>query len=236
MEPSVARSASLGRMGNLAVDLLAGLQSATSEAPKPDGFDQQYRNDLEESGIIFASRGINWEQHVEMMPPPSQSQSQSQMVNDEVAEVFDDRELEMQGSIHSTLTSKTHKVRQLKRQEFEMHLDFEEANPFKMLKEKHDEILALDDGPNKTTSKHVYNCIGTLFKASRKNQELRKFLAELFGATEKYYGFKEKKKELKRQIKLFEKLRNDHELADFQAKQLKRSREEDEEMVNKARK
>jgi len=61
----------------------------------------------------------------------------------------------------------------------------------------------------------------------------RSFLADLFSQTEAHYSFKQKKKDIKEQIKMMEHLRDEAELEEFKTKQRKRSSQENEEAAGK---
>lgn len=209
-------------------DLRAAIDSGDPTVYEEDQFEEDYENEIVCDGL--ASTGVDY-----TAPPPvlipSPYATQEQVVDDEDAEEqFDDRELELQGSMYSTLTAKTRRVKELKRAELDLNMEREHAKPFELLKKKHDEIEEMSDGDDKTASIHIFNTIGVLFNQSRHAPQLRDFIATLFEKAEAYYTFKEKKKSIKHDIAVMEKLRDEAELEDFMAKQKKRSQQEREDL------
>ena len=87
----------------------------------------------------------------------------------------------------------------------------------------------MPDGPGRSESVVMMNTILPMFRAARKNADLRKFLADLFTAQDKYYEVKEEKAALNLKISMLTKLYNEQEresmLANLQ--QIQDKREQD---------
>lgn len=219
--------------GDFVGDLRAAVDSTDSTILEYDDFDEEYENDLVQDGLATQSVSYTHPQPT-LMPVPQPTQTETQE-DEEERPKFDDRQLELNTSMYSTLTAQTKKVKQLKRDELELNMEHEDAKPFQMLDEKHEEINAMTNGPDKTASVQIYNTIGVLFNKARHAPQLREFLATLFAKTEAHYSFKEKKKALKLEIAMMEHLRDQTELEDFMAKQKKRSQQETDEVASSSK-
>ena len=137
-----------------------------------------------------------------MLPPVRSASSQMGSQEVDVDERLDDRDLETQGSILSTLTSKTQKVKEMKRDYALMLREMNKISPFVALASKHEEISILADGEAKQGDIALYNAICTIFDKCRHDEQTRKFVGDLFSNTQSYYEYKEQKKEAKYQVSL----------------------------------
>lgn len=160
-------------------------------------YDKCLLDDVESMDVIYRTAGAG----PLVLPPVRDGSSEMGSQNvDEGEERLDDRDLETQGSIHSTLTSKTQKVKELKREYAEVIRATNEASPFDVLNSKHAEINSLVDDEAKLESIAMYNAISTIFEKCRHNAQTRKFVGDLFSNTQAYYDHKERKKGLKYQV------------------------------------
>ena len=137
-----------------------------------------------------------------VLPPVRSASSQmgSQDVDDEGEQDIDDRDLETQGSILSTLTSKTQKVKEMKREYAHILRAMNAISPFVALASRRAEISSLADDEVKQDSIALFIAISTIFDKCRHDEQTRKFVGDLFSNTQSYYEYKEQKKEAKYQV------------------------------------
>jgi hypothetical protein len=185
--------------------------------------DLEYENDLAEDALAtsaVAAGGLGLGSGG-LMDVPEATQVENEEEDEE--QRFDDRQLEMLKNQYSTLTSKTQKIMKILGVQQKMMDNFEEhGTPFEILKAKHAEIEAMPAGDDKVASVKIFNVVSVVFGEARGNPELREFAGKLFSQTSEYYSLKEKKKEMKEELNMLIKLRDEQEIDNFKQKQKKR--------------
>ena len=193
--------------------------------------DEDYEDDLLEDGLAATSVAPV------LLPTPEATQEpdgftfgQAGAGNDE-DDRKDEQKREELTSMHPTLTSMTRKISGLYEEQAKQEAEHEDANPFLVLKEKHDIVSKLGDGDDKNDSIKMFNSVATLFSAARRNPVLREFLADLFNKTGIYYSLRERKQKTAHELSLMLELRREAERENFVKKQ--RMREEEESAASK---
>lgn len=186
--------------------------------------DLDYENDLAEDALATeaaAAGGLGLGSG-ELMPVPEATQ-QVDEDEEEQEERFDDRQLEMLNNTYSTLTQKTQRIMKVLGQQQKMIENFDEhGTPFEILESKYQQIDAMKDCEEKRGAIKIFNVLSALFGEARRNPELREFTARLFSQTDEYYALKQKKKEMKEELQMLIKLRDEQEIDNFKQKQKKR--------------
>jgi hypothetical protein len=135
----------------------------------------------------------------------------------------DDRELELLKEKHGLLQMK---AVELKNCWTRLTQISGKDDPYELLSKMYSSIDSMPDGQDKNNSVSMMNMIMPTFRVSRKNPDLRKFLADLYPAQDKYYEVKDEKLALNKKISMLTKLYNEQEketlLANLQSEQAKR--------------
>lgn len=142
---------------------------------------------------------------------------------DSEASRHDDRELELLKEKHASLQSKAITLREAWTR---LTMISGGADPYELLNKMYNSIDSMPDGQDKNNSVSMMNTIMPTFRAARKNPDLRKFLADLYPAQDKYYEVKDEKLALNKKISMLTKLYNEQEketlLANLLSEQAKR--------------
>jgi len=137
--------------------------------------------------------------------------------------VHDDRELELLKEKHGLLQQKAVELKNCWTRLTQISGG---ADPYELLSKMYNSIDSMPDGQDKNNSVSMMNTIMPTFRAARKNPDLRKFLADLYPAQDKYYEVKDEKLALNKKISMLTKLYNEQEketvLANLQNEQTKR--------------
>jgi len=145
---------------------LQQLQAQADEA------DEKYEAEIYEDGL-GSHVGVEYSHDYLRLNAAPQPTQEAYDPNEQSQKTFDDRKLEIMDSLYSTLNLKTRKIKELKREELELNMEREDAKPFDMLEDKHEEIRAMPDGEDKQASIMIYNTINILFQNARRAPELR---------------------------------------------------------------
>ena len=137
--------------------------------------------------------------------------------------------------MHTTLTSMTRKISNLYEEQAKQEAEHENANPFLVLKQKHEDIAQMAEGDEKNSSIKMFNSVATLFSAARRNPALREFLSELFNKTDIYYSLRERKQKTALELSVMLEIRRETEMENFMKKQRQREEEESAAMSKKRR-
>ena len=178
-----------------------------------EGEDEDYDNmllaEVDSSSFVDVPAGAG--AFLVLPPVPTRSAS-SQMGSQEVDvnERIDDRDLETQGSILSSLTSKTQKVKEMKREYAHMLRSQNEASPFDLLASRRAEIDSLADDEVKQENIAFYIAVSTIFEKCRHDVPTRDFVVDLFAKTQAYYEHKQQRKEARYQVSLTPTLPSTH--------------------------
>lgn len=184
--------------------------------------DLAYENDLADDALaIEAAGGQAGSGGLGLLPVPQATQQEDEYEEDEKG--FDDRQLEILGNTYSTLTAKTQRIIKVLGMQQQQMESFESyGTPFEILKSKYEQIDAMKDCEEKRGAIKIFNVLSAVFGEARGNSELREFAGKLFSQTNEYYLLKQKKKEMKEELKMLMHLRDEQELDNFKQKQKKR--------------
>ncbi len=122
----------------------------------------------------------------------------------------DDRALELLNEKYPDLNSKTFRMRDLMTKKAGI-INKAGADPYTLMENMHDNIDSMDEGGDKTNDTAMYNAIFTMYESARKNEELRDFLADVFGGLRVHYETKEEKAAINSELKTLTKLYDEQE-------------------------
>jgi len=111
---------------------------------------------------------------------------------------------------YSDLNSKTYRMKELMTKQATM-ANQAGPDPYDLMEKMHDDVDAIEDDDEKTYSSQMYNAIYAQYESARKNEDLRNFLADVFGGLRDHYDTKEEKVAIKDEIKILTELYNEQE-------------------------
>ena len=209
------RQASIGEEG-FQEEVQAG-QAAAADAELLD----TYQDDRAEDIMADFSAGAGAET---LLPLPAQTQDTtgaSVLEDTTGASVLEELKVK-----HPSLQSKACALKDAWARHTQISAADEDDTPYDLLGKMHSSINCMAEGDGKNESVVMMNVIMPLFRAARKNADLRKFISDLFAAQDRYYTVKLEKSKLNKKISMLTKLYNEQEketlLANLQSVQEKR--------------
>ena len=124
---------------------------------------------------------------------------------------FDDGLVDKISEAHLTLNAKSFRQKDRFAEKYKMD-ERAGPQPFDMLEEMGARIEAMDDGEQKTNDVAMMNAIVPLFQACRENENLRDWIANLFGGLKDDYETKHRRAAIDEELKILAKLYNEQEL------------------------
>tara|TARA_R110002072_G_scaffold233254_1_gene390670 strand:+ start:403 stop:1152 length:750 start_codon:yes stop_codon:yes gene_type:complete len=205
MPPKVQSTMSLGSAG-FNHTLMMGQEAAKNG----DGLDVSYMQDEEDDRREDIDQ--DFPQKTALFDPQA-----TQMDDECEGEDEEDADALKEEIAHkyATLNIKTYRMRELMGQKMKAG---EAGSPYEMLDAMRSSIEEQEAGEQQTYDAQVFNAICAIFQETRKNEDLRGFVAGLFSSQDEYYKAKVVKRTAGKELAILQELYNEQELEHEMAK------------------